>query len=64
MYQSNASPGTYKVPTQGKTIEVTSVINLTQGGAGGASWKFVYQIYPPPIDTPVTGMGKTGKNRA
>ena len=34
-------------------IEVTSVINLTQGGG---SWKFVYQIYPPPIDTLVTGM--------
>ena len=31
-------------------IEVTSVINLTR------SWKFVYQIYPPPIDTLVTGM--------
>ena len=36
-------------------IEVTSVINLTQGGAGW-SWKFVYQIYTPPIDTLVTGM--------
>ena len=35
-------------------IEVTSVINLTQGAR--PRWKFVYQIYPPAIDTLVTGM--------
>ena len=32
-----------------------SVINLSQGAQ--ACWKFVYQIYPPAIDTLVTGMG-------
>ena len=31
-----------------------SVINLSQGAQ--ARWKFVYQIYPPAIDTLVTGM--------
>ena len=36
------------------SIEVTSVINLTQGG--GELEVCLYQIYPPPIDTLVTGM--------
>ena len=31
------------------SIEVTLVINLTQGAQ--PRWKFVYQIYPPAIDT-------------
>ena len=34
--------------------EVISVINFTQGAR--LRWKFVYQIYPPAIDTLVSGM--------
>ena len=42
--------------TLGQPIEVTSAINLAQGAR--PRWKFVYQIYPPTIDTLATGMGQ------
>ena len=59
-----ASPGTYHHP-RSMPLEygcdhggyVSHKLD-TRGSGRGGSWKFVlfYQIYPPPIDTLVTGM--------